>query len=59
MAFVSICNSCLDENHEECLKHWDTPKQIPGQFVCGGGICICKHGEPEGEWEKSVRESLK
>lgn len=56
MAYVSICENCLNDKCDECLEVWDVAK---GPESLGGAFCVCGHGEPESEFQKSVREDLK
>lgn len=63
MAYVTICEPCLEGRHQECdagREHDLTIEQVQGvdaDEVCGGGFCVCGHGEPESDFQKSVRES--
>lgn len=45
MAFLGRCYGCRDGNHDEHTKQFDTPP--PGEFICGGGICVCAECEPD------------
>jgi hypothetical protein len=48
MAYVTICEPCLDGRHEECV-----PKSGTGYGV---GFCVCAHGGEESKFQRSVRE---
>lgn len=39
MAYVYVCDACLDSRCETCEDHKDTPPK----GMSGGGVCICGH----------------
>lgn len=66
MVYVTICEECLAGDCKNCseslipendhLQQWN--EDHPRDMVCGGGHCICGHGEPESKFQKSVRANM-
>jgi hypothetical protein len=57
MAYVTVCEPCLDFDCENC-KQWEmklSQSQIDAGFI-GGGVCLCQHGKAENEWVIEVRQ---
>lgn len=48
MSYLGPCDACKAGNHAEHEHLHHTPEEIPGVFICGGGICQCQ-GECESE----------
>lgn len=55
MAYVTICQPCLDGRHDECLVSWNKPAD---PNALGGAHCVCAHGGEESKFQRSVREGL-
>jgi hypothetical protein len=65
MAYVTICEECLAQDHEHCSQSKLKPESAriqeyndahPDDFMVGGGVCVCRHGGPEGSFERSIRQ---
>lgn len=50
MAYVRICDPCMEGRHEEC-----EPSVGEGY---GAGLCVCAHGAEESAFQRSVREGM-
>ena len=63
MAYPTICPSCREGRCTECqAAGWDLPADFADNpeyaELTGGAFCVCAHGEPESDFQKSVREQL-
>ena len=57
MTYPTICEPCLDGRHEDCEVSVNplNPTDIAAG-VCGGGYCVCAHGENETPFQRLVWE---
>jgi hypothetical protein len=61
MAYVTICDPCVQGRHDECDESWGVPADNPE--ICGGGHCMCSHSDNKGKfeqelWDEAVRRNL-
>lgn len=57
MAYVTICQPCLDGRHDKCLVSFDHPPPDQPE-MCGGALCVCAHGGEESAFQRGVREGV-
>jgi len=57
MAYPTICAPCRKGEHAECEISLQLKE--PGRDVgYGGWMCVCAHGGPENDFQKSVRQRI-
>lgn len=57
MAYVTICVPCREGRHGEC-EISASHKEPEVEHGYGGWMCVCAHGGPETEFQRSVREGI-